>query len=421
MEENQNKNINKNNNNCIFSFAKLNKYYIIPFLCPIFCMSCNFFILKINDDKGVINKEFLLSILECLCFTGGGLLYFISSLREKTEETRDKAKTYTENKNTIKLIYNEYNDKTKMKKNYIKVFSMLFFMSLLVSLFTICEIYTFDKNIFEERFYIIFSIPIFSRIILRENIYNHQILSLSISFSGFILLFIPTILVITKEDININILFFFASIGLSLFLVLIKYVTLNYYISPYFCLLFVGIVSTLLTFIYFLIYSLILYNDLSFITNSFDFSNLETGKWFLLFIILIYIFGSLLETFSFLVNYYFSPTLLMVTDVISPFLLWLFNLFFKEETKLNIIFLSSGYIIVLISSLIYNEIVICNFCNLNKYTKKSLEERQNKETALLKKTEMNSSNFTENNDNNENNNENENENDTSYSEVDENN
>ena len=83
MEENQNKNNNKNNNNCIFSFAKLNKYYIIPFLIPVCCMTANFFILRINDDKGLINKEFLFSILECLSFTGGGLLYFISYLREK--------------------------------------------------------------------------------------------------------------------------------------------------------------------------------------------------------------------------------------------------------------------------------------------------------------------------------------------------
>ena len=61
-------------------------------------MAANFFIVIIDEDKGVRNKEFLLSILECLSLTGGGLLYFISSLREKTENSRDKAKNYIERK-----------------------------------------------------------------------------------------------------------------------------------------------------------------------------------------------------------------------------------------------------------------------------------------------------------------------------------
>ena len=35
-------------------------------------MIANFCIEIINEDKGVINKEVLLSILECLTFSGGG-------------------------------------------------------------------------------------------------------------------------------------------------------------------------------------------------------------------------------------------------------------------------------------------------------------------------------------------------------------
>ena len=43
--------------------------------------------------------------------------------------------------------------------------------------------------------------------------------------------------------------------------------------------------------------------------------------------------------------------------------------------------------IALFSSLIYNEIIIFNFCGFNKNTKKCIEERQRKELIELNKTE----------------------------------
>ena len=415
MEDNNNK--DKKSKKSWFSFAKINKYYIIPFFCPIFCMSANFFIVIIDEDKGLKNKQVLLSILECFTFTGGGLLYFISSLREKTEYTRDRAEVYADGRShaKIQLIYNE----NKVQQNKIKIIFILLVASLSISFFFICEIYSFDKNTFEERFYIIFFLALFSRIILKNNIYNHQILSLFISFIGLILIFIPIILVITKEDILTNIYFFFASIAFSLSLTLIKYLTHTCFLSPYFCLLFIGIVSTFITIIYFIVYSLIVYHDLSFIMDGFNFTNVKTGIMFPVYIFLILIFGAFLQTFSFLVIYYFSPTLLIVTDIISPLLLWIMKIIFRGETNLNIILLSLGYSFALLASLIYNEIIICNFCNLYRYTKKYLEERQKEEYTILKRIEIDNSHMNENDDENynDNNNDNNNENEDSYTEA----
>ena len=45
-----------------------------------------------------------------------------------------------------------------------------------------------------------------------------------------------------------------------------------------------------------------------------------------------------------------------------------------------------GYIITLFSALIYNEIIIFNFCGLNKNTKKFVNERLNEELKDIKKT-----------------------------------
>ena len=50
------------------------------------------------------------------------------------------------------------------------------------------------------------SIPLFSKLILKENLYKHQYLSLMISIIGWILLNIPIFLKLKKEDILDNFL-----------------------------------------------------------------------------------------------------------------------------------------------------------------------------------------------------------------------
>ena len=401
----------KKDRECLFSFAKINKYFIIPFLCPICCSICNYFIQRINADKGFKNKQCFLAIIETSTLIGGGFLYFISLFGGKTKKRKDKSKKNKNIKNSNKLIYNRSHNSNRQK---LKIFSILFIMSLFVCFFDISEVYSFDKNAFEERLFLIFFISIFSQIILKMEIYNHQILSLSISLIGFLLLYIPIMKVITKDDILYNVLLLVSSSGFSLFLVLIKYLTDFYFISPYLCLLSIGTMSTLLSFIYFFIYSFII-QDLSFIKNSFDFSDLEMGKLVYLYIVIIIISGFLLQTFSFLAIYYFSPTLFMVTDNITPCLLWIIKIG-DEDSFSNKFYKGLGYFIVLIASLIYNEIIICNFCNFNKYTKKYLERRQKEETLLLKKKESENSGYKDNDNDNGNNNDNVN-NDESESDI----
>ena len=77
----------------------------------------------------------------------------------------------------------------------------------------------------------------------------------------------------------------------------------------------------------------------------------------------------------------------MVTDIISPMLLWIVQSIEDMPEISTIAIMSLGYFVVLIGSLIYNEIIIFNFCDLNTNTKKYLEKRQNEESSLLRKTE----------------------------------
>ena len=394
---------NESKKECLFTFAKINKYFIIPFLCPVSCMMGNFFINLILHENELKNKEFPIIMVGGLCNFVGGILYFISSIRTKTEETRENAIVYRERQRSLSSIKYIYND--GLKKNKLKIFGFLMIMSIFSVLPEICSLYSHENHIFEERMYFLFFIPLFSKHILKNDIFNHQILSLFISFIGMIFLFIPILLVIETDDIFLNICTVITSIGYSLYLVLAKYLMHSYYLSPYLCLLYLGIISEVLVIIGYVIYSLIAYQNLSFIIDCFDYSGVESGIKIFFCYVGTFIFGTILQVLSILVIFYFSPTLLMVTDIISPMLSWIVLSITNGESIFNIIFYSLGYCIVLLASLIYNEIIICNFYEFNKYTKKYLEERQKEELISLRKTE----NQIKSGDLNE-----ENENDSSY-------
>ena len=374
----------KEDKECLFSFGKINKYFIFPFLCPIICMFCNYLIISIIQEFHLENKQFFLSTFINSTYIGGGLVYFISWIRTKTEETRDIVQIDSERKSSfVKYIYNEGGIQT----DKFKIFLLLLYLSFLLAIFDVVDVYALGRNTFEERLYFLFFIPLFSKLTLKISIFKHQILSIFIGSIGLILLFIPVILVIEKEDTIINVCMFVSSIGYSNFLVLLKYLMNRFYFSPYLCLFFLGIFSIILNTIGFMIVSLLKYQNLSLIIDNFTFENIDNPVKLILYLCATFISASFLQIFSNLVIYYFSPILLMVTDSISPMLLWIFLILPEEEKAINIVFNASGYLISLISSLIYNEIIILNFCGFNKYTKKYILKRQQKETYLLRDTE----------------------------------
>ena len=78
----------------------------------------------------------------------------------------------------------------------------------------------------------------------------------------------------------------------------------------------------------------------------------------------------------------------MVTDIISPMLLWVATTIQDGQDLPDVVLNPIGYLIVLFASLIYNEIIILNFCNLSKDTKKFVELRLNEEKDDLRKTKI---------------------------------
>ena len=370
----------------LISFAKINKYFLIPFITPVFCMFGNYFLFKIQSTKVVRHEEFIFTSYVLLTYIGAGCFYFISKFRQKVEGAKENIIYRESTISTIKYIYNE-----GVKTNILKQAILIIFLAFLIVLAELFSLFAHKPKIhlLQERFYYLLFIPIFSKFILKDNIFKHHYFSLLLAMVGFSLLFIPVCLEFVKDDIVPNVLNFVGSVGYSLFLVLIKYLTHVYYMSPFKLSLLFGSIAFCFIFFGFMIYSLIIYHDLTYFKESLDFSYAEDKFVLSLYFIATFIFAMFLHFFTLLVIFYFSPILLMVTDIISPFLLWIaITIESKDSTGIMELILNPiGYLIVLFASLIYNEIIIFNFCGLNKDTKKFIEERLDKESKDLRKTE----------------------------------
>ena len=361
----------------LITFAKLNKYFIFPFLCPIFCTISNYFYVHADKSKVTNNIFICITIFYQLPYIVGGLIYFVSYFKQKKIKINENNKEKSDKE--IEYIYNEKTIKINTKK-------ILLLILLISILFLFNEFFGYlyiKQNMLIIRLYYIFFIPIFSKFILKENIYKHQYLSYIISIIGIILIIIASYLDFESEDKLSNIFKIVKGCIYSLIFVLIKYLNEIYYISPFKTSLLFGIIALLLISLFFIIYSLIKYQDLSYFNDCFDFSKVEDKAKVIIYFILAFIFDTCLKIFVLLSLIYFSPILLLITNILIPILSWIEELIEKGQSMPTVIIYPIGYTIILFATLMYNEIIILNFCGLNKNTKKFVEQRQNKESIEL--------------------------------------
>jgi len=378
--------------NKLIIFAKFNRYYIILFISPIFCMLANYFIYKLKDnDLNVFKHQYIFNMLNAEIFYGfAGLFYFVSYFRKNS----NRGKESDENLSKITNIQYIYNETTTIDlKKYILFLILL--SALLISERYILT-YIYDNKRLDPRIFYIILIPLFSKLILKENLYKHQYLSLAICVIGWIILSIPICLKIKKDDILPNILNLIKGACYPLSLTIIKYLSDRYYKTPLLTSLIFGTMSIILTLIGFIIYSLIKYHDLSFF-NAFDFSKVDNKVIIAIYFILIFIFGTALQLLNLLILFYFSPIFLLITEVISPFLQWIVQAIENNKnTTLELVINPIGFTIVLFSSLVCNEIIIFNFCGLSKNTKKFVNERMTLEISKVNRLTGNTNNNIEN-------------------------
>lgn len=374
---------------CLFSINRMNKYYLLPFLVPLVCYSTKFFSepmkMKNGEIKYVENVTeenchtfvFLYQMINSTSLIFGGLLYFVTIIRTKTDNKANigniiGARTYSDN-----LII-------RKKPNRLLEFSIIIFMSIIITMYNVLKGYGTKHSTLEKRLYFLFFFCLINIFMFKKPIYSHQKFSLGIGFIGMAIIFTVFFFYLdyARYEYIYDVLLFFGSFLYSLYLVLVKYMAEKKYYSPFLLLLLIGTFSTVITVIGYMIYSFVTVNDLRYVTNIFhcrDDMYVCFGNYYDK-IICYFLINAVLQVLIFLVCYYFSPEVFAISDIISPYLSFISKVIEKKNTDiLNIILNSIGYIIIILCSFVYNEIIVCNFCGLNENTWKAIDKKANED------------------------------------------
>ena len=373
---------------CPFSLNKMNKYYLLPFLVPIVCYCTKFCsdplknnrdtISNVNDvtNENLHTYVFLYQMINSTSIIFSGLLYFISIIRRQTDNKANIG-TLSERSNS-----SDYSFMAKKKPNRLLEYSIICFMSIIITLYNVLKGYGTGHKTLEKRLYFLFFFCLINIFLFKKPFYRHQKFALAIAFVGMVIIFALFFRYLNKSnyDYIYDVLLFFGSFLYSLYLVLVKYMSENKGYSPFLLLFLIGIISTAATVVGFLILSNARLGNINYVSNIFHcrpdifvcFGNLYD------YIIGYFLINAVLQILIFLVCYYFSPEVFAISDIISPFLSCITNIAKgKEKFVVKMVFDIIGYIIITIGSFIYNEIIVCNFWDLNKNTWKSIVKKAN--------------------------------------------
>ena len=326
--------------------------------------------------------------------------YYISSLSDLLSiipliiiKVRSKSISYFKGlrKDSSKKYYTKANKKRKMRIIKLSILiSILDFLALYINvtyniIITAAKFVIKKVTISSDVFFNVISKFALSTLILHLPIYRHHYLSLAINIILLIVFLIFDILKITEAK---EIIF-----GLKRIISLVLYSLEDIYakillsydsISPYTYLFYRGIYLNILSLLYSIIFIFVKLPDEKGVKSC-----IFTRLWkvyehrlnILLYIILLF------------VNYLFNQNVLLIIDKFSPIhyavgtVLETFGSFlittFDGKVEVGEFFYKFViYFISILAALIYNEIIVLNFCGFQKYTHLFLLKKANKDLEL---------------------------------------
>ena len=378
----------------LFSFQKLNKYFLFPFFVPIICFSTKFFSETMKTDHSRIDIKdvtsdnthtfvFLYQIIQSICLIFGGLLYFISLHSSKSARISKSSEGFYIDKEFDSNDGNKYNRRFRNKiysRNKIKIRLIIILMPFLLIFYNLGIAYGVKHPQLEKRIYFLFFITLINIFIFKKQIFSHQKLSLIITAIGIIPIFVAFGVYLNADEYYIfyDIFLLIGSFCYSLFLVFIKYITLNKGMNVFLLLLYQGLLGTLYTIIIYIAISFIVKDDFTYLYNIFicNEENFVCISHFYENIIFYFLLNTVLQTLIFLVVYLFSPELFAISDIFSPLFSFIALCIQIHETNVvKIVLTVIGYLIIAVGSFIYNELIVCNFCGFNENTWKAIDKK----------------------------------------------
>ena len=344
----------------------IRKFLFFPFIHPIFCGLKTFGLKKIqilaneNGYDNIFNIFLIVSIHACLLIQI--IPEIISRLRQKRINF-EKITSQYENSNLILRDYSKFN---------LKIFLLILLSSILY--YSAYGVRLDDNYLYLGRFGLMFWLAFWSYIVLDIKISSHQFIGIICIIIGTIFLVLINIYVNNINNLNcIDLCTLFSSLILfCLSIVFKKYLLEKYYVSPFFILLLEGIIGIIIDFI---IISILLNSKFIQFEEIKNFLNLIYKSGNIFWALFHFIFSALTEMCVIITNFYFTPTMIGVSDYLSIFIEG-----FLSNIHLN---LYIGIIIIIMGCFIYNELIILKCYNLEIYTKKYITSRSTIDINLL--------------------------------------
>ena len=383
----------------LIEFEKFNSKLLILLIFSIFNPLKRIIEVKINDNNYFEMFRFYLS------YTLSFIFILIIKKRTKNNKKNIEINYIAKTNNSKKENWINPQDNVKKEIKKEKFHKQIFFIILLVLIWLILNIFNIifkaiysgkDINnilfIGKQSIGILFEIIYFillSIFILKKKIYKHHLMSLIVISVNISLLIFSFGTCFPDNIIEVILYYFFSSFLFCLYYVVVKKYLNLFSNSPYNIMFNIGIISIIILFIYDIIAFLICRNDntnIHGIIYGFK-NNLELS--FIFFFILDIIFNFLSNIGIWLTVYYFSPFHYIISESISEYLYYTYDCYINKtgyKLKDKIIY-SIVYIINLIFFLIFNEIIILNFCGLSHNIKKNIEDRESMDKILTNQNE----------------------------------
>ena len=342
------------------------------------------------DKEDLVQKKYFDILQNVISDLLQGILYLLSKLKEKKEskklknslkiESLDKDNIATNNEGFIKII---------LKISAIDFFCQLFFLIFTIS-------FSIDNVIKKENqnFLLIIDITsrfLFCRYILKTFFYRHHIASMIINMFVFIILGILDIIsIINKEPnigANLKILFgiflIIQTIAYSYEDVLNKIALEKDYFTPYSLLFYKGIFQIPLVIILSLFILIYKDNQGNNVWKSFSILDSDVLNFILIKRSIFIVFNILRSISLVQVIDKFSSQYLSILKVLESLFIYIYFLvdiqgkdYFKWYEN---IIMSISFLILVLTSLIYNEVLVLNIFGLQDYTQHGLDIQAEKD------------------------------------------
>ena len=387
--------------------SEFNLKLFIPLIFPVFKriqdLTKKLYIKKGYDDHTLF-KTFRYYLCHILAFVPLLIVYYrtkkaendLIQIKEENTEKLESVKTLTHNDtlfktNTIADL-KVANTRKKRMKSYIFLGGLC-----ILSLFCYYYRYFFEKysaREFKQSMGIFFDIGgyiVLSMLILKQKLYFHNFVSMGIIAVLLIVLFIMTTVCIEdKNSIWKSFIYYLFYIILFILYDVLKKKYMNmFFNTPYFMMLVIGIFGCVFVLIYDFI-AFLIDNNKEEVAKGFRENINDAGKAFALILDLIIHF--IWNLGLWLTIYYLTPCHIFMSEYISEYIYYIQDVnnppnpkFYKTH---NVVIFSIFAFINFCCCLVFNEVVILNFFNLDYNTKKRIQERQRHESRQTNQAQI---------------------------------